>query len=61
MKTEDFNWITEPVIGYALLIKGASIDSNGKKIDGSTYYNVGKHKKNDKVVILKTNQKEQFN
>jgi len=53
---EDFNWTDKPIIGMALALQGASIDSHGDAIKGQLYYNVGKHKETGQVVIDPTGE-----
>ena len=55
-KSEDYNWTNELVMGMALELMGGEIDSNGMPIKGMTFYEVGKHKENGKVVIMPTDK-----
>ncbi|MBN4061700.1 hypothetical protein JYU20_00700 [Bacteroidales bacterium AH-315-I05] len=55
---KEFNWIDEEVVGMALLLLGESIDSLGNEINGSLFYEVGKHKKTGQVAILPTHRSQ---
>ena len=59
---EDLNWCDEPIIGMALIIKGGKIDSKGQPLNGTTFYEVGKHKESGMVAIIPTGKdaKEDF-
>lgn len=64
IRRTDLNWSKEPVIGSALLLKGATIDSLGDPIKATVLYDVGQHKKNGMVAILargKEARLKQFN
>lgn len=52
MDINDFNWISKPIIGTVILIKGGSIDSFRNYIKPTLFYNVGRHKVSGKVTLI---------
>lgn len=54
----EFNWTEVPVIGTALLMKGATIDSFGDKVQPEKYYEVGKRISDGMVTLLPIDRDE---
>jgi len=48
---KEFKLIGDKIIGTALVMKGAIIDSNGYRIEGMEFYKVQRHIPTGKIII----------